>query len=310
MATIVITGASDGIGAASARQLKAKGHRVVIVGRSKSKTEAVARDLSVPFHIADFSRLADVRRLASELDAYEAIDVLANNAGGIMGARQVTADGFELTFQVNHLAPFLLTKLLMPKLLSSRAKVIQTASMAANAFGRGFDINDLNNAKHYKPDTAYGHGKLANILFTRELHRRYGEQGIHAVAFHPGVVRSSFASDTTHFMKFVYHTPLKYLITISPEKSAERLTGLAEGRPGSDWQPGEVYDKQRPMKVDYQDPTEASPGCLGSEASRCWHRHEAWAACVLGQRLNNHPVPSRSNASRPDLNLIQDFDEL
>jgi NAD(P)-dependent dehydrogenase (short-subunit alcohol dehydrogenase family) len=106
--TIVITGASDGIGAAGARLLHGDGHRVVVVGRSPEKTKAVADELGVEGFVADFARLDEVRRLAAELDvACPTIDVLANNAGGIFGDRTKTADGFELTFQVNHLAPFL-----------------------------------------------------------------------------------------------------------------------------------------------------------------------------------------------------------
>jgi NAD(P)-dependent dehydrogenase (short-subunit alcohol dehydrogenase family) len=271
MSTVIITGGSDGIGAASARQLKAKGHQVVIVGRSRSKTEALARELAVPFHIADYARLADVRRLATELERYDCIDVLANNAGGIMGVRQVTEDGFEKTFQVNHLAPFLLTKLLLKRLIASRARVIQTSSAAANMYGSGFDITDLNNERSYQPQLAYGNGKLANILFTRELHHRHHADGIAAVAFHPGVVRSSFASDTTHFMRFVYHTPVKYLMTISPESSGRRLTALAEGKPGVDWPPGEVYDKSKRMPVKFKDED-------GSVARQLWERCEEMLA--------------------------------
>jgi NAD(P)-dependent dehydrogenase (short-subunit alcohol dehydrogenase family) len=143
--TIVITGASDGIGAAAARQLSAQGERVVLVGRSQEKTAAVANELGHPFHLADYADLDQVRNLASELRAtYPRIDVLANNAGGIMGAREVTKDGFEKTFQVNHLAGFLLTYLLMPTLISSRAKVLQTSSIAAQRYGH-VDIDDLQN---------------------------------------------------------------------------------------------------------------------------------------------------------------------
>lgn len=267
MKTIVITGASDGIGAAAAGQLKAKGHRVVLVGRSKAKTEAVAKTLGVPYHLADYSRLSEVKRLAGELMTYDRIDVLANNAGGIMGERQITEDGHEMTFQVNHLAGFLLTKRLMPKLLDSRASVIQTASIAANVWGKRFKVDDLENAHGYSPETAYGIGKLENILFTRELDRRHRGDGISAVAFHPGVVRTGFASDTTHFMRFLYHTPLKYLITISPEKSAKRLTYLAEGWPGREWQLGEVYSGAQPMTVTFKDD--------GSIARRLWDQSEA-----------------------------------
>jgi len=120
--TIIITGASDGIGAAAARQLSAKSERVVLVGRSPAKTAAIADELGAPHHLADYADLDQVGNLASELRAtYPRIDVLANNAGGIMGAREVTKDGFEKTFQVNHLAPFLLTHLLMPALTPGRA---------------------------------------------------------------------------------------------------------------------------------------------------------------------------------------------
>jgi NAD(P)-dependent dehydrogenase (short-subunit alcohol dehydrogenase family) len=240
--TIVITGASDGIGAAAARQLKVRGERVVLVGRSPVKTKAVAAELDAPYHLADFADLAQVRDLAAQLQAgYPRIDVLANNAGGIMGHRELTTDGFEKTFQVNHLAPFLLTSLLLPVLTASEAKVIQTSSVAAQRFGL-LDIYDLQNEKKYSPDKAYGDAKLANILFTRELNRRYHDQGIAAVAFHPGIVATGFASDTTHWMRYLYHTPvIKHLMTISPAKGADPLVWLAEGTPGTTWQPGNYY---------------------------------------------------------------------
>lgn len=244
--TIVITGASDGIGAAAARELAAAGERLVLVGRSPAKTAAIAEQLTVPYFVADFADLAQVRELAGKLrQACPRIDVLANNAGGIMGERAATRDGFEKTFQVNHLAPFLLTSLLLPTLIESRAKVIQTASIAARLYS-DFDLDDLQNEKNYRPQTAYGNGKLANILFTRELHRRYHASGISAVSFHPGVVGTNFASDTTHVMRYLYHTRIiKNLFTISPRKGADQLVWLSEGTPGVTWQPGEYYEKRK-----------------------------------------------------------------
>lgn len=274
MRTIVITGASDGIGAAAARHLKAGGHRVVLVGRSPAKTEALAREIGAPFHLADYARLSEVKRLAGELSAYERIDVLANNAGGIMGARTVTEDGFEKTFQVNHLAGFLLTRLLMDKLAANGASVIQTSSFAANVWGRGLDVDDLDQTRGYSPTSAYGRSKLANILFTRELDRRHRSAGIAAVAFHPGFVRSNFAEDTTFFMRWFYHTPLRYLATISPEASARRLVALCEGTPGRDWQPGEVYLKRARMPVAFRDD--------GSVARALWERSEERVRPFLG----------------------------
>src|SRR3954454_24998183 len=128
--TIVITGASDGIGAAAVRQLHAAGDRVVVVGRSPKKTAAVAEALALDHYVADFTRLAEVHDLAARLlEAYPRIDVLANNAGGVFGDPTKTENGFEKTFQINHLAPFLLTKLLMPRLLESQAAVIQTTTL-------------------------------------------------------------------------------------------------------------------------------------------------------------------------------------
>ncbi|WP_110239127.1 SDR family NAD(P)-dependent oxidoreductase [Nocardioides gilvus] len=243
--TIVITGASDGIGTAAAREFKKRGEDVVLVGRDPRKTEAVGRELDVPFHVADYADLDQVRKLAAELYEYPRIDVLANNAGGIMGERMVTGDGFEKTFQVNHLAGFLLTHLLMPKLISSQATVIQTSSQAARVFS-DFHIDDLQNERSYSPHKAYGNGKLANILFTRELHRRYATQGIAAVAFHPGVVGTNFANETGSVLRFVYHTPVvKNLFTISPQKGASQLIWLAEGTPMVDWEPGAYYEKQK-----------------------------------------------------------------
>lgn len=251
--TIVITGASDGIGAAAARQLSRDGHEVVLVGRSPTKTAAVAAELGAPSYVADFSDLGEVRTLAAQLaEAYPRIDVLANNAGGIMGPRQLTVDGHELTFQVNHLAPFLLTNLLLPVLVSSRAKVIQTSSIAARIFGH-LDLDDLSLEKGYSPDKAYGDGKLENILFTRELDRRYADQGIAAAAFHPGVVGTNFAKDTTHPMRFIYHTPvIKNLFTISAEKGARGLLWLADNEPGTTWPTGEYFQKNRPAKSNPQ----------------------------------------------------------
>lgn len=252
--TIVITGGSDGIGAAAARQLKDLGHRVVIVGRSKEKTERVAAELDAPCHLADYTRLSDVVRLAGELRQYDKIDVLANNAGGAQNERRLTEDGFERTFQINLLGGFLLTRLLMDKLCESRATVIQTSSIAANLFGAGFDVGDLQNEQNYTPFGAYGSGKLEDILFTRELQRRYGEKGLSAVAFEPGVVRTNFASESTKILRFCYHSPLKYLFTISPQRSARRLAALAVDVPGRDFTPGEVYSKDKPMKLKFQDP--------------------------------------------------------
>jgi NAD(P)-dependent dehydrogenase (short-subunit alcohol dehydrogenase family) len=241
----IITGASDGIGAEAARQLRAKGASVVIVGRSPEKARAVAREIGAKHYSADFAKLSDVRKLAADLRRdYRRIDVLANNAGGLFGKREITVDGHEKTMQVNHLAPFLLTNLLLDVLIASKAAVINTASVAHKLFSR-FDINDLEVARNYTARVAYANSKLENILFTRELHRRYHDQGISTACFHPGIVASNFASTTDDWMRFVYRTPLRRLMLISPAKGADTLVWLASTMPGKDWKSGEYYYKRR-----------------------------------------------------------------
>lgn len=268
--TIVITGASDGIGAAAARELSRKGHEVVVVGRSPQKTRAVAGEIGARSFVADFTRLDEVRKLAADLDAgYSRIDVLANNAGGVFGDRVVTADGFELTFQINHLAPFLLTHLLLDKLIASKASVIQTSSVGARMAGR-LKIEDLNLEHGYNPVLAYGTAKLENILFTRELHRRYHARGVSAAAFHPGNVNSSFGKQSKSLIGFIARTPILHplLSIVSPEQGAEQLVWLAETMPGIEWASGMYYEKHRPA-------TRENPQAKDPELARqLWERSE------------------------------------
>lgn len=247
--TIVITGASDGIGAAAARQLHRAGHRVVIVGRSPDKTRTVAREIGADHYIADFTRLDEVRKLAADLDtAYPRIDVLANNAGGVFGDRAKTTDGFEKTFQINHLAPFLLTRLLLDKLTASRAAVIQTSSVGARMAGT-LDLDDLDHDHNFSPVRAYNAAKLENILFTRELHRRHHAQGISTAAFHPGNVATSFATEShSRLMRFIVTNRLTRAMLISPEQGAGQLVWLAQASPGTDWTSGTYYEKRSPAR--------------------------------------------------------------
>jgi NAD(P)-dependent dehydrogenase (short-subunit alcohol dehydrogenase family) len=241
---IVITGASDGIGEAGARLLAAKGARVVVVGRSPQKTEKVAGDIKAPYYLADFTKLDDVRKLAAQLKKdFPRIDVLANNAGGIMGGRTLTPDGNEMTIQVNHLAPFLLTNLLMETLIASKASVIATSSMGHNFAGR-LDLNDITLGHGYTSMSAYGKGKLMNILFTRELHRRFHASGISAAAFHPGVVRTNFSLEFKGYGSFLYGSFLNIFL-IGPAKGADTMVWLASTKPDKDWKPGEYYYKRK-----------------------------------------------------------------
>lgn len=247
--TILITGASDGIGAAAAAALAEQGHTIAVIGRSETKTRQVAESIGSRWFVADFAEFASVRALAASLaSAYPRIDVLANNAGGVFGSRATTIDGFERTFQVNHLSPFLLTNLLLPTLLQSAATVIQTSSIAARLYGK-LSIEDLDNDRRFSANRAYGDSKLENILFTRELHRRYHAQGLSAAAFHPGVISTGFAGETTSIaMRLTYGNPISKLLLGSPATGADQLVWLASTAPGTEWKSGEYYEKRTPAK--------------------------------------------------------------
>ncbi len=258
--TIVITGASDGIGRAAATKLKSNGENVVIIGRSKEKTKTVADQIKVPYYTADFSKLSEVRQLGSSLKKdYSTIDVLANNAGGIMGPGSIiTEDGYDRTIQVNHLGGFLLTNILMDTLCASKASVINTSS-AAQQFSGNTDMSDLKLESNYTRMGAYGKSKFMNVLFTKELHRRFNSHGISSAAFHPGVVRTNFGEEFGGSTKLLYSGPIKYVLK-TPEKGADTLIWLATTQPGKDWVSGEYYANRHVKRPSKQagDPQKAS----------------------------------------------------
>ncbi|MDR6612646.1 SDR family NAD(P)-dependent oxidoreductase [Leifsonia sp. 1010] len=200
--TIVITGASSGIGAVAAEQLKAGGDEVAVVGRNPERTRGVAERIGATPFLADFERLDDVRALAAALlDRYETIDVLANNAGGLYHERELTVDGHERTIQANHLAPFLLTALLRPRLIETAAsgrdvRVVSTASLA-NRFGN-LRVDDLDWERRPWQGgwRAYGTAKLATILFAAELAERLTGTGVGAYSFHPGTIATNFGNSS------------------------------------------------------------------------------------------------------------------
>jgi NAD(P)-dependent dehydrogenase (short-subunit alcohol dehydrogenase family) len=188
--TVVVTGASSGIGAAAAVELAKRGATVVPVGRDAKRLAAVGRRVGSEPLRADFSSLSEVRRLAEELLArHERIDVLVNNAGLVAGRRGLTVDGYETTFAVNHLAPFLLTNLLLDRLKASAPARVVTTSSDAHHSGR-IDIDDLQGERKWSTWSAYANSKLANILFTRALARRLEGSGVVANCLHPGVIRT------------------------------------------------------------------------------------------------------------------------
>jgi len=194
----LVTGASSGIGLHTAIGLARAGMGVVITGRDRARTEAARRFIiecsrsdRVEIVLADFSRLAEVRRLAEEfLSSHDRLDVLVNNAGLFSPKYRISADGFELTFAVNHLAPFLLTNLLFERLKTSApARIINVAS-EAHRHNR-IDIGNLARPQDWTMAKAYGRSKLCNILFTKELASRVDANEIVATCLHPGMVATA-----------------------------------------------------------------------------------------------------------------------
>jgi NAD(P)-dependent dehydrogenase (short-subunit alcohol dehydrogenase family) len=238
--TVVITGASSGVGLAAAGQFAALGDQVVVVGRNPQRLDAAIAQVRAAatgpepgVYQADFEVLDDVRRLAAHLlETYPTIDVLANNAGGMVGSYHKTVDGFEATIQGNHLAPFLLTNLLRERLHGAR--VINTASQA-HRVGR-VDPDDLVGAtRTYRAGSAYGSSKSANILFAAEAARRWPD--VFSLSFHPGVVRSNFGAHMSAMARFFYR--FAPLLT-TPEKAGALLLWLAT-TPAAELEAGGYY---------------------------------------------------------------------
>jgi len=219
--TIVLTGASSGIGAAAARQLHRLGAHVVPIGRSAQRTAAIAAELGVAPLTADFANLADVRRLAADLlERCPRIDVLASNAGGLWPRRTQTIDDNEITFQVNVLAPYLLTRLLTERLRASNGRIIVTSSHAH--YWIRLNLDDLSNARAAWP-RLYATSKLASALLTREYARRHPELGV--ADFHPGFVATSLARGVP-LVGYLAETPLRHLLP-GPDRGARTLVYLA-----------------------------------------------------------------------------------
>jgi NAD(P)-dependent dehydrogenase (short-subunit alcohol dehydrogenase family) len=209
--TVVVTGANSGIGFETAAALGRAGAHVVMTGRDAARTEEARRRLqervpsaSLDSVVFDLASLASVRAGADELiERLSRIDVLINNAGLMLSKRRETVDGFEETFAINHLGPFLLTSLLMPRIRASApARIVNVASAAHRSARRGLDFADLQSCNRYIGMEVYGRTKLANIYFTMELARRLEGTGVTANSLHPGTVGTGFArdGDATGFM--------------------------------------------------------------------------------------------------------------
>ena len=205
--TALVTGATGGIGKATALGLAAMGAHLALTGRDRGRTEAAAREIraagggeggQVDTFVADLASQSEVRRLTGEvLQRLPSIDVLVNNVGGYWNTRHATADGLEHTLALNHLAPFLLTTLLLNRLKESAPARVVTVSSHAQGMGR-IAFDDLQGERSYSGARAYNQSKLANLLFTYELARRVPATSVTANALHPGVVRTAFGAEDPH----------------------------------------------------------------------------------------------------------------
>ena len=249
----LITGATSGLGRAAATAIARQGWRMVLVGRNPDRgaetvAEVCARsgNEDVAFLRADFASLAEIRALAADFRAgHRRLDVLVNNAGAIFQRRETSADGFERTFAVNHLAHFLLTTELLDLLRASApARIVNVSSGAHRAGHVHFDDIDLE--RRYSAFRAYGQSKLANVLFTRELARRLAGTGVTANSMHPGFVASGFATNNGRFARALL--ALLSPFARSPEKAASTLTHLAVA-PELEQVTGGYFQAMQPTRV-------------------------------------------------------------
>jgi retinol dehydrogenase 14 len=250
--TVLVTGATSGIGRATALGLARMGAHVAITGRDRGRTEDAASEIrmaggrDVDVFVADLSSQAQLRRLASEvLEGLSRIDVLVNNVGGYWSTRHITADGLERTFALNHLAPFLLTNLLLARLERSAPARVVTVASNAHTTG-GVDFDDLQGMRSYSGGRAYSQSKLANVLFTYQLAGRLRGSAVTANVLHPGVVRTSFgAEDPARIQRLL--VPLLRLVMKSPAQGAATSIHLASA-PELEQVSGRYFANRRPTR--------------------------------------------------------------
>ncbi|VWX52078.1 SDR family NAD(P)-dependent oxidoreductase [Novosphingobium sp. 9U] len=275
--TVVITGASSGIGLASALEFARAGWRVIGTGRDPVRSaqgEAAIRDAAGPdakvdFLRGDFCEMADVKRVAGEIaELTDHIDVLVNNAGGVRDAIYTTGDGLEATFAANHLAPFLLTRELLPLLERAAAERepgavrVVAVSSSAHEYIPSMNWDDLQ-FRNGPAGAAYCQAKLANLLYTRELNRRLADTGIVAQAMHPGMVDTNFASHGGQQMQDHFATHA----ADGPEGAARTIFWLATSEEGGR-EGGRYFHNRAEAPV-------ASQGSDDAAAARLWTESEA-----------------------------------
>ena len=265
--TVVITGATSGLGLVASGRLAGLGARLVLVARNRAKAEAMLRQLrdktpslEAEILIADLSRRDEVCKLAAELPrAAPRIDVLINNAGAIFTRRETTVDGLERTFALNHMAYFLLTVLLLDRLRANApARIVNVASEAHR--NATLDFGDLQTTRGYSGWLAYRRSKLANILFTRELARRLKGSGVTSNCLHPGFVATAFGDNNGGPFRFAIAFA-KHFLAIAPEQGGETLV-YAASAPEIAEASGLYFDKNRPRDPSAAAQDDAAAGLL------------------------------------------------
>jgi NAD(P)-dependent dehydrogenase (short-subunit alcohol dehydrogenase family) len=269
----LVTGATAGIGEITARELARRGATVLVVGRDPARVEATVgrirreagNDEVEPF-VADLSVQAEVRRLAGEvLQRHPRLHVLVNNVGAMFDPRRESADGIEMTFALNHLAPFLLTNLLLAALKAGAPSRIVNVSSDAHRAVRGLVWDDLEARRRYRAFRVYCQSKLANVLFTYELARRLEGTGVTANALHPGFVATNFFSGRGRI--FWAMRRLASLFAIRPEEGAKTTIMLATS-PELEGVSGQFFERQRQSRSSAASHDEAA-------ARRLWEVSEA-----------------------------------
>ncbi len=253
--TVLVTGATNGIGKVTAIELAKMGAQVVIIGRSASKVEATLTEISAKTGgraqatalVGDLSLISEVRRLAAEfLQKYNRLDVLVNNAGGVFSERKVTAEGLEMTFALNHMSYFLLTALLLERLKASAPARIVSVSSGAHTMG-ALNFDDLQNTTSYGMGgfRAYSQSKMMNILFTYALARRLKGTNVTANTLHPGAVATGFGLNNNSLLMRLSALARPFMLT--PEKGAATMIYLASS-PEVEGVSGEYFDRRKSVK--------------------------------------------------------------